>query len=305
MLIKRPIDDALAPLLTQAGSAAPRADEPHPPVPGGRYVPAPSLRPVPSFTPTQPPQPADEVELDQLRYGLRAAQLKVVQESDRLNGLQRARVRARSERYGAIERFAEAERVLADAKRHGRAHLVALYVDGKELAGPTPENAEHERNLRADQVRSAETLIEALDGEIDGCEAGLVGHRRRRDEAAGAVVSRSGEFLRLLHDIQAAFATLRSARLAIREVSKLVSLESRLRDLALVDQPSDGNARYPGYRVNEGLVTIWTQAVAALLADADAPLPKTAGSGLTQQRLCEVRAGGAAQPARPRAQGGG
>lgn len=159
MLIKRPIDDALAPLLTQAGSAAPRADEPHPPVPGGRYVPAPSLRPVPSFTPTQPPQPADEVELDQLRYGLRAAQLKVVQESDRLNGLQRARVRARSERYGAIERFAEAERVLADAKRHGRAHLVALYVDGKELVGPTPENAEHERNLRADQVRSAETLI--------------------------------------------------------------------------------------------------------------------------------------------------
>lgn len=236
----------------------------------------PSLTPVPGLTPSQPPPPADEAEIDQLRIRLRAAQHAVRQETDRLGGLQTALERARSERAGALEAVDQAERLVTQAKRDWHHHLVVAATGGQEVTGiPAPESAQAEVDLRNEQLRSADELLAALAEEISGCENALVGLRRARDETAGALISRSPEFLVLLRNIQAAFATLRSARIAIREIGRLVTLETRLVDLSLVDQPVLPE-RFVGYEVNEALVGAWRDAVTQLLRDADAPLPEGA-----------------------------
>lgn len=258
--------------LTEAGGVAAATGETSP-VARAR----PALAPVAGFTPTQPPEPANEVEAEALRYQLRAARLKVTQEEDRLAGLERARERARGETYGALEALALAEQVRTDAQRHWHRHLVVAYTGGQDILGtPSPENAQAEVDRRAEQLRSADALLAALGEEIERCEAEILGLRGARDEAAGLLVSRSPQFLGLLRDIQAAFATLRTCRVAIREIGKLVPVESRLRDLSLVEQPT-GPERFVGYRIDEDVVAAWLQAVARLREDADAALPGAPG----------------------------
>ena len=164
VLVRRPFEQAdIAPAAAPPSSA-----------PSERYEPAEfHLAPSDDHDPTQPPSPASSAELDQLRHQLRAAQHRVTKESDRLTGLQKARERAGAQRYGAEEALSQAERTLADARRHWRGHLVAVATGGQPFSGPSPESAEHERNLRADQLRGAEELIAAIDEEPARCQAEL------------------------------------------------------------------------------------------------------------------------------------
>lgn len=244
--------------------------------PGGPSLP-PHLTPVPNFVPSAPPDSASEEELEQKRWELRNCVHQLQRETDRLAGLERAHERARGERYAALEAVAVAERLVTDAKRHWHHHLVVAATGGEDVLGtPSPENAEFARGLRASQLRDADELVTALSAEISACENGLVGLRRQRDEAAGALISRSAAFLRLFERLQSAFAEIRSCRVAIREVSKLVTLASPLVDLYQIDQPTSAE-RFVGYRIDEDLVADWTRAAARLRDDADAPLPGAPG----------------------------
>ena len=67
-------------------------------------------------------------------------------------------------------RLDEAEVALTHARQHGRAHLVAAHTGGQQLSRPSPDQAQAELDLRADQARHADEVLEALDEEIGrGC----------------------------------------------------------------------------------------------------------------------------------------
>ena len=101
---------------------------------------------------------------------------------------------------------------------------------------------------------------------------------RRDDIEVGSLgVCSTPEFLHLYRRTRSQWLKLRSLRVTIRAVSHELGtgLTGRLLELAQSDEPLD---RQSDYKVDERLVTTWTEAVQALRADADAPLPSTRGA---------------------------
>ena len=87
-------------------------------------------------------------------------------------------------------------------------------------------------------------------------------------------VSTAGEFLHLFARLRAAFAELRSVRIAVLSVGNALSvpLQNRLLSLSQAEEPTDAQ-RYTGYPVDEALISAWVAAATKLRDDADAPLP--------------------------------
>jgi predicted nucleic acid-binding Zn-ribbon protein len=224
------------------------------------------------------PEPASEGELDPLRYELRSAQRELNRDKSRLVVLRQAIERARAERHAEAEAAAEAVRALRHARQHSRAHLIEAYLDGQPTASVMSEaDAQAALAIRAGHLQHAEDVIEALRSEIAEIENGLPQRRRDIAIAAGALISRSGEFLDLLRRVFSAFADLRDVRLTLAELRGLVTLDDHLCWLIDCDQPSSAGP-WGGYPTDEKFLSDWTDAVARLLGDADAPLPDPNGS---------------------------
>jgi len=211
---------------------------------------------------------------DQLRYELRAAQHKLRHNEGLLAARHQARERARGERYAAQAAVAEAEQMLAEVRKHSRADLVEAYINNEPVdAAMTEADAKTQLELRTDQLRHAEEIDRALTFEIADLESNVIPeHRRRRDQAAGALVSRTAQFLALVRRVDEAFATLRNVRLCLEELRRLVPHGDTLCPMIDSNQPS-GAGRWGGFGTGEKLVSEWTNAVGKLLVDGDSLVP--------------------------------
>ena len=229
---------------------------------------------LPSYGPPRLPSPANAKELEALRQQLRDAQHAFSSENTRLEVLQQALVRSHAERLAAAEAVDEAETALRTAKQFGRHNLALAYLDGREVGELTPQSAEAQRDVAADNYATCRG--DRARPARGNCELGE--RRRARDAALSALVCRSPEFLHLLRRQSAQWAKLRSLRLAVLAIAGELGgqIDMRLLTIAQNDEPLE---RLTGYKVGDALIERWTGSVKALRDDAEAKLPNGRGDG--------------------------
>jgi hypothetical protein len=247
-------------------------------IPSSHYVPdltpeqLEALRPHPGPPPL--PKAATEAEIEVLRQRLRETVHEVQAETTRLNGLHAARERAYADRHAAWAALAEAQAALNEAKKFGRQHLVAAYVDQVEITTPTPADCQTTLDLRTEQYNLAREVEQAIAEEISTTEADLAGHCRRRDAALSALVCVHPRFVALYERQAQLWIELRSLRICMHAVGSAMGGSGLTQELLSLAQASENiNDRRVGFPVDEDLIDTWVNEVRALSEDGDALLP--------------------------------
>ena len=226
------------------------------------------------------PEAGSEIELDQLTFILRSAIFERDQDEARLTVLRDdALPRARAQVAAEQAAVAEAEVQLREVKLHSKGALIEAFVSGQPTDTLMSEAAaKAELDRCRDLLDHSKQIEKALRAEIASIEAGLADHRNVIASAAGALVSRTPQFLSLIERIYTAYRDLRNCRLIVREIERLVHLDDHLVRLADNNQPSAGH-RFGGYENDEAGIARWGKAVRRLLSDADFPLSPAIDGG--------------------------
>jgi hypothetical protein len=116
----------------------------------------------------------------------------------------------------------------------------------------------------------------ALAGEVEHRQASLRQLRNAQYAAMSEIVCSGAEYQALLEQHTAAWQRLRTVKTALKAVQAGLhgQMPQRVADEALRSEPMEVRAGFP---IDPNLVGAWSDAMAALETDADAPLPDRVG----------------------------
>ena len=205
------------------------------------------------------------------RQRLRQAVEAVREEEARLQALEAAQLRAGDQLCAAQSTVIEAESILQQTERIDPEHLAYSFAAGETIERPIAET-----RARLDRAKSElehmEEIQQALESEMQRVQGRLRLRRSSVYEALADVVCESPEFARLFSELENTWARLRGLRKCFRAIQDALfghmpgPVMSRWQTVV----PLDYDVSYP---LDEHPADLWSQALAAVQADADAKLP--------------------------------
>jgi chromosome segregation ATPase len=209
----------------------------------------PAMRLVDATSPPRTPE----------REQLAEAITRHAEATDRLAAVQAARERTEQARRDAKEAIAKATAGIEQAKIDAAAQLVGGAVGGVSVKAARAALQDCEDSLEA-----AVSAGSVLAGSTEEAERELANAERGVDSAVEGVVKASAEIRALVARLKPAYIELTDVRNALR------AMQSRLPD----DLKIWGVVDVPSIKLDElKLAPTWRAALAALVKDADAPLP--------------------------------
>ena len=205
------------------------------------------------------------------RAELRSVIAKIEEAQQRLAALEQAQVRAREQSWHIASQLAEVRGDLQRVTSDERRRLAYEFVNDGELADPVADAKSRVATAQAESDRLTEVEA-ALAGEVEHTQASLRQLRANQYAAMSEIVCTSREYQALLEEHTAAWQRLRTVKMALKTVQGSLhgQMPQNLMDERLRAEPLEVRIGFP---IDPNLVGAWSDAMAALETDADAPLP--------------------------------
>jgi hypothetical protein len=208
------------------------------------------------------------------RDRLRLAIASLTEEINRLNALTEAQHRARDQKHAARDRLIEAEADLDEAKQAEQGALAYAYVNNEPLSDGLLAEKQAELDTQARAVQRAERVEQAIEAEIAESERRLHEREHAKRSALAEVVTTSPEFNAVLKGLSEAWKALRTYRFVGIDLVLTACQGYAPNPLYSKLQAVEPLENRMGWAIDDDLIMAWQSALANLVTDADAELPR-------------------------------